>query len=256
MINRILLLIILLMVGGVLSFFIFNYDFVHRALQRGAGVPTGLIFGDELPSKVESWTGKDGATMKAVLVSADDQSVELRLPDTQRVHYLSLEALSQSDQEKVNKRVLSKGKNGVLGFPVSLRADRWPDRWRMEGGAELMWHGEKEVWRSENFDFHNIAKVNHETLETLADICESVDGALKSLPLPLDWGRPVDARRDIVWRVFLREKRRGNWRGFSIRGPARCISIPVNCLKITIRSLFSNSINLKCVRNTMPLCMR
>ena len=214
MLNRILLLVVFLMVGGILIFIVLKADLLHRLMQTAAGVPPGLIYREDLPDKVESWTGSDGTLMKAVLVSADDQRVELRLPDTQRVHYLSLEALSQKDQKMVKKRVARLGKNGVLGFPVNLRADPWPSGWRMEGSVELTWNSDKDVWRSEHFDLHNIAKVNHETLETVAGICESVDGALKSLPLPLDWGRPAGARRDIILEGIFEGKKKGKLAGY------------------------------------------
>ena len=214
MLNRILLLVILMMLGGVLSFILLKRDLVNRVMYTAAGVPPGLVFQDELPYKVESWTGSDGQLIKAVLVSADDQRVELRLPETQRVHYLSLDALSQKDQERVKKRVAKNGVNGVLGFPVSLRADPWPNGWRMKGNTELTWDSDREAWSSEHFDLYNHAKVNHETLETVAGICESVDGALKSLPLPLDWGRPLDARRDIILEGIFAGEHKGRLAGF------------------------------------------
>ena len=214
MINRILLVVIFLMVGAALAFVLLRPGLLNRALQDMAGVPSGIILKDDLPSKVETWTGSDGASIKAVLVAADDQRVEFRLADTQRVHYLDMDSLESKDQERVRKRVAKWGKNGVLGFPVSLRADPWPNGWRMEGRAKLIWDSDKEAWCSEHFDLYNEAKVNHDTLETLAGICESVDGALKSLPLPLDWGRPADARRDIILEGIFKGSKKGKVAGF------------------------------------------
>lgn len=196
--NKVTLLFALVILGGVLAFFLLKPGLLNRYIHKAAGVPSGLVFQEELPNKVETWTGSGGQSMEAVLVSADSERVEFRLPDTQRVHYLDMSALSPKDQEIVRKRMTKWGKAGVLGFPVSLRIDPWPREWRMDGRAELTWNAEREAWGSEHFDLYNEAKVNHETLETLAGICESVDGALKSLPLPLDWGRPLDARRKII----------------------------------------------------------
>lgn len=212
--HKFLLAVILAMVGAVLVFFLLRPELVNRTLQQAAGVPSGMIFRDELPSKVETWKGNDGATIEAVLVSADSQQVALRLPSTQRLHSLDLDALSPEDRKKVNERVASRGRDGVYGFPVNLRTDAWPRGWRMEGKAELSWNSEREAWSSEHFDLYNQAKVNHETMETVAGICESVDGALKSLPLPLDWGRPAGARRDIVLERVFEGQRNGKLAGF------------------------------------------
>ncbi len=212
--NRFLLLVIFLMVAGLLAFFLLKPGLINEAVHKVAGLPGGLVFRDELPDKVETWTGSGGKSMKAVLVSADDQRVEFRLPDTQRVHYLDMDALAAEDQERVKTRVAKWGKAGVLGYPVNLRADPWPAEWRMESRTELVWSSDKEAWRSEHFDLYNEAKVKHETLETIAGICESVDGALKSLPLPLDWGRPAGARREVILESMFKGQEEGKLAGF------------------------------------------
>lgn len=212
--NRFLLVVILLMVGAVLAFFLRKPGLIDDVFQRAGGLPSGLVFKNDLPDKVETWTGRAGKSMKAVLVSANHQRVEFRLPETQRVHYLDMEALSAEDQQRVKKRLEKWGKDGVLGHPVSLRADAWPRSWKMEGEAKLTWSAEEEAWSSEHFDLYNDAKVNHQTLEAIAGICESVDGALKSLPLPLDWGRPTDARRDIILEGMFKGSAKGKLAGF------------------------------------------
>ena len=214
MLNRILLLIIVLMLGGVLAFFRFKPRLLNRVMQDAAGVPPDLVFQDELPKKVESWTGSDGAALEAVLVAADDKRVQFRLPSTQRVHFIDMATLAEEDQNEVKGRVSKWGIDGVLGLPVSLRTDPWPNGWRMEGSAKLTWNSEKKVWSSEHFDLRNDAKVNQETLETVAGICESVDGALKSLPLPLDWGRSVNTRRDIILETIFQGGHKGKLAGF------------------------------------------
>lgn len=214
MLNRILLLIIFLMLGAALSFFLLKPGLINLALQDAAGVPVGLVFKEDLPDKVEKWTGHDGAVIEAVLVSADSERVELRIPDTQRVHYLDMELLSPEDQARVKGRVMKWGKGGVLGYPVSLRDDPWPRTWKMKQGAELTWDGEKMAWASEHYYLYNKAKVNQETLKTVADICESVNGAINSLPLPLDWGRPVNDRREIILEGIFKGAHKGKLAGF------------------------------------------
>lgn len=202
------------MVAALLVFFLLKPGLIKESVHGVLGLPGGMVFKNELPDKVETWMGSDGKSMQAILVSADDQRAEFRLPDTQRVHYLNLDALAAVDQERVRKRVSKWGKAGVLGYPVSLRADSWPKGWRMEDKAELSWASDVEAWRSEHFDLYNKAKVNHEALQTIAGICESVNGALKSLPLPLDWGRPTDARRDIILERKFEGMGKGKLAGF------------------------------------------
>ncbi len=212
--NRFLLGVILLMVGVMLAFFVIKPRLINGVFQRAGGLSPGLVFKDDLPDKVETWTGRGGKSMKAVLVSANPQRVEFRLPETQRVQYLDMEALSAEDQQRVKRRLEKWGEDGVLGHPVSLRADAWPRSWKMEGKTKLVWSAEEEAWSSEHFDLYNGAKVNHQTLETIAGICESVDGALKSLPLPLDWGRPADTRRDIILEGMFKGSAKGKLAGF------------------------------------------
>ncbi|NOX98809.1 MAG: hypothetical protein GXP30_03605 [Verrucomicrobia bacterium] len=214
MLNRILLLIIVLMLGGVLAFFLLKPGLLKNVMQDAAGVPSNLIFQDELPHKVETWKGSDGASLEAVLVAADDKRVEFRIPATQRVHFLEMSALAKDDQEKIKGRVTKWGIDGVLGYPVSLRTDPWPNGWRIDGRVNLTWNAKKKVWSSEHFDLRNDAKVNQETLETVAGICESVDGALKSLPLPLDWGREAKGRRDIILEPAFKGENKGKLAGF------------------------------------------
>lgn len=214
MLNRILLFIIVLMLGGALAFFLLKPGLLKSVMQDAAGVPSDLVFQDELPKKVEKWTGSDGASLEAVLVAADNQRVQFRIPSTQRVHFIGVTTLAAEDQEEIKQRVSKWGIDGVLGLPVSLRADPWPNGWRMEGRADLTWNSDKQVWGSEHFDLHNDAKVNRETLETVAGICESVDGALKSLPLPLDWGRSINDRRDIILEVIFQGEQKGKLAGY------------------------------------------
>ena len=124
--NRFLLFVVFLMVAALLAFFLLKPGLIKESVHGVLGLPGGMVFKNELPDKVETWMGSDGKSMQAILVSADDQRAEFRLPDTQRVHYLNLDALAAVDQERVRKRVSKWGKAGVLGYPVSLRADPWP----------------------------------------------------------------------------------------------------------------------------------
>lgn len=151
------------------------------------------------PDAVRKWTLTDGREVDAVLVAADAENVQLRIVKLQSVYQAPIRMFSESDRELIHSMVQSEGHKGVLGFPLSLKTHSWPDRWRGAEKMPLQRIGESNRWRSEHFEITNTAGLNPEAMSAIVRICESVDGALSALPLPLpvNWGRPEDKLRKI-----------------------------------------------------------
>ena len=148
-----------------------------------------------------TWTAIDGSTFDALVVAADAKVAQMRLLKTQRVQTVKLELLAEKERQKIAKWVHAHGTNGVAGFPIRLKKhQRWPHEWRGKDSISLQQVPHSNLWKSPHFDITNEAGVNRDALESIANICESVDGALNALPLPLpaNWGRSLDRRRKIV----------------------------------------------------------
>lgn len=162
------------------------------------------------------WTFVDGTQVDAVLVSADSKHAQLRLLDLQGVGQVKLDQLATPDRERIQNWVEAEGVNGVAGFPLRLKDHRWPQRWREDEGVALKQVGNSNQWLSTNFQFINAAGVNRKSLESIALICESVDGALNALPLPLpiNWGRDPGELRKIVIKHFDTANPRGITAGY------------------------------------------
>ncbi len=148
----------------------------------------------------KKWTLADGKEVDAVLVSADSENVQLRIVNLQGVYQAPLRLLSEADREHVQSVVRSKGKDGVLGRPLNLKTNSWPEQWKGAREVPLERIGETNRWKSENFEITDTAGLNLKAMESIVSICESVDGALNALPLPLpvNWGRPEDEMRKIL----------------------------------------------------------
>lgn len=166
------------------------------AAPTDVALPTN---GDALDGS-RTWTFADGSELDAVLFAANSTSAQLRVSESLGVGEVALENFAEEDQIRILSWVRSQGKDGTAGFPLDLKTHRWPRNWKMEESRNLQRVGDTETWRSENFEIANEAGVNQEALESITRICESVDGALKSLPLPLpvNWGRPSGETRRIV----------------------------------------------------------
>ena len=148
-----------------------------------------------------TWTFSDGTRMNAILLAADSNTAQFRVPESQGVGQLSLKLLSEKDRLGIHEWVRAEGRNGVAGYPLPLKTHRWPDKWRVNvDKVPLTRIADSNQWKSEHFDITNEAGVNQESLKSITLICESVDGALSALPLPLplNWGRDPSERRKII----------------------------------------------------------
>jgi len=146
------------------------------------------------------WKFIDGTRAEGVLIAANSSVAQLRLAKTQRIHNLSLAKFTATDRDKIQNWIKTDGHSGVAGFPIHLKSHRWPDRWQGPDRVPVEQIDNSKVWRSKHFDITDAAGVDRATIESIAMICESVDGALNALPLPLpvNWGRSSDRRRQIV----------------------------------------------------------
>jgi hypothetical protein len=151
----------------------------------------------DLRQNSRAWTFTDGSELNAVLVAADTKTAQFRVP--QGVGQVKVDLLAPPDREKIQSLVRSEGINGVAGLPISLKTHRWPHDWRESPEVTLEQVGDTDLWRSRHFEITNTAEIKREALEAITLICESVDGALSALPLPLpiNWGRDPGERRKI-----------------------------------------------------------
>ncbi|HRQ87745.1 MAG TPA: hypothetical protein PLA50_03045 [Bacteroidia bacterium] len=169
--------------------------------------------------KPRKWTFADGSEIDAVLLAADAENVQFRVSGSQGVGQVKLGLLAERDRDRIRAWVESDGVDGVAGFPLRLKNHRWPEQWRGGGNIPLERIG-GDRWRSPHFEILDRANVKPEALESITLICESVDGALNALPLPLptNWGRSPDELRKIVIErkadssEFM-ENRAGYWDG-------------------------------------------
>ncbi len=148
----------------------------------------------------QTWTFADGSQIEAVLVAADSQRAQFRVLELQGVGEVRMDLLADQERERIQSWIQSEGTDGVVGFPLSLKSHRWPKQWRDTKKVSLERVGNTDQWRSEHFDITNKAGIQREAMESITLICEAVDGALSSLPLPLplNWGRRSDELRKIV----------------------------------------------------------
>ncbi|MCG8602473.1 MAG: hypothetical protein MI807_20170 [Verrucomicrobiales bacterium] len=145
------------------------------------------------------WTFSDGSKLKASLIAADQEKVQLRVSSTQGLGVVELGSFAEPDRNFIMSLINSQGKSSI-GYPVPLKKHPWPRSWRDTEPNQAVRIGSTNRWRSPNFQITNQVKISEESLQAIVRICESVDGALKSLPIPLpvNWGRPDDELRTIV----------------------------------------------------------
>ncbi|MDF1824788.1 MAG: hypothetical protein P1U68_09110 [Verrucomicrobiales bacterium] len=147
-----------------------------------------------------TWELADDSEIDAVILAADRKTTQLRVLKTQGVAQVKLSLFSEPDRQKILSWVESEARHGVAGNPIPLKKHQWPREWRNRSELPLLRIDDTNRWKSEHFEITNKAGVNRDSLKSIVTICESVDGALRSLPLPLpvNWGRPTGERRQIV----------------------------------------------------------
>ncbi len=162
------------------------------------------------------WTFNDGTSLEAALIAADGEKAQLRVP--QGVGQIELALFSEPDRHHIQSWIAAEGINGVAGLPINLKTHRWPQQWRDHSKVPLTRVGDTMVWRSQHFEITDEAKLKPEALESIVMICEAVDGAMSSLPLPfpIHWGREPGELRKIIIKSIKNhpgEHRAGYWDG-------------------------------------------
>jgi hypothetical protein len=205
------------LVGSFLDRVPFLADAVRAvAAKKSPGRPGGAA---EVSADSRTWTFSDGSRMEAALVSADGKNAQFRVLESDGLGQIELAMLSQPDQDRIRSLIREHGKNGVLGLPIPLKTHSWPNEWRKSGEVALTPVEGTNRWRSPHFDITNAAGIPREALESITMICEAVDGALSSLPLPVpvNWGRePGELRKIVIEGKAAAEKdpnRAGYWDG-------------------------------------------
>ncbi len=168
----------------------------HKNAPADVLLPTTADF----RNNSRTWNFANGKQAEGVLIAANSKVAQLRLAKTQRIHNLSLAKFAETDRGRINNWIETDGRSGVAGYPVLLKSHRWPSRWQGHAKVPIEQVDNSKVWRSKHFDITDAAGVDRTSIESIALICESVDGALNALPLPLpvNWGRNSDRRRQIV----------------------------------------------------------
>ncbi|MEM9282969.1 MAG: hypothetical protein AAGA96_14170 [Verrucomicrobiota bacterium] len=167
------------------------------SVANGESLPASPVGGTSEP---RTWTFTDGSQLDAYLIAADADHAQLRVVKTMGVGEVDLEIFSPEDREDIMAWVVTQGRNGTAGYPLPLKKHQWPSQWRDTSEVSMHPVEGTQVWNSENFEIVNEAGIGPDALKSIVRICESVNGALSSLPLPLplNWGRPTEERNRII----------------------------------------------------------
>ncbi|MEM1441762.1 MAG: hypothetical protein AAGF67_05435 [Verrucomicrobiota bacterium] len=163
-----------------------------------ARATTGPV--ENLRETPRAWTFADGSQLDAVILAADARNAQIRVLKTQGVAQVKLDVFAETDRAMIDGWVASHAPKSIAGFPIPLKNHEWPRLWKGEKEIEVERIGDTNRWRSEHFEITNESGINEESLYAIVRVCESVDGALRALPLPLpvNWGRPTEEKRQII----------------------------------------------------------
>ena len=142
------------------------------------------------------WTDATGRTLEGELITATESEIILKVSSNDRIYRLPLQKLSTDDQTFV--RTATGAMAGDDQYPHL--PDRWPttyDGRNSSASASPAATGSLNHWRTKSYDIRSTDELDEKTLRSLALICESIDGAVRSVPLPITWGRSPKARRVI-----------------------------------------------------------
>ncbi len=175
-------------------------DAIPIPFKNGADSENPSLNLADLHEKPRSWTLADGSKLDAVVLAADSKHAQIRVLKTQGVAQVKLSVFAEEDRGIIDSWIQSSGDKGIAGHPIRLKTHNWPRHWKQAKAFSLRPITGTNRWRSDHFEIVNLAGINRESLEAIVRICESVDGALRSLPLPLpvNWGRPTDEVRKII----------------------------------------------------------
>lgn len=167
-------------------------------MKYSAFVLTLWIAGGTLAS-ARPWTNTKGKVIEAEMVSADGESVELKLPSA-RVVKVSLASLRAEDQEFIKSRLRS---GGVRLPRISVEKRVWPDTVQVPNSeiekVELVKHdGPNFIYRSTSFEFSSQAKLLPSLIKEVARTFESTKRLVDALPWGIRCRPPVGMDRYLA----------------------------------------------------------
>ncbi|MEM6278434.1 MAG: hypothetical protein AAF733_03075, partial [Verrucomicrobiota bacterium] len=175
--------------------------FRSDASQLGSSqTPSGDPSSGELSGTPRPWTFADGSQLDAVLLAADSRNAQIRVLKTQGVAQVKLDVFANADRKLIDRWVQSEAPDAIAGLPIPLKSHEWPRFWKNTDEVPLRPIPGTNRWESPHFEITNESGINEDSLASIVRVCESVDGALRALPIPLpvNWGRPTDEKRQIV----------------------------------------------------------
>lgn len=155
------------------------------------------------------WTDVQGRTINGTLITANSKEALVRVSRNQRLYRIPREKLSGADNTFLTKWV-----------DQNPEADQYPpipSFWPTFYDGRTVEHkivrapGKDDwtVYRTKNYEIRSDSNIDGEILNGFVLICESIDNAMRRLPLPLLWGREDDAERI----VYIYENRKNYLNG-------------------------------------------
>lgn len=166
--------------------------------------------------RARTWTDVDGREIDGFLISATQTDALVRVIPADRVYRIPRAKLSQKDQAVLDEWI----EGNPDGLPYPAVSSQWPnivDGRTRDVPIQEAGEGKDYVWKTANYEIHSPSEVEEGTVESLGMICESIEGAIRSVPLPLTWGRPTTKKREIFLyptrREYLETGAQPNWGG-------------------------------------------
>ncbi|MAS95937.1 MAG: hypothetical protein CMO55_22255 [Verrucomicrobiales bacterium] len=212
-----ILFFLLIFVGGAGFLFFYFQKPEERPEVEIIETKPEVDKGDQFSSQIaRTWTAQDGRQIEGHLVAATSEEALVRVIPAERVYRIPRERLSSDDQTFIDGWL--KYNNENLPYP------RLPESWprSIDGrNSKVPMHetrdGTDYVWKTEHYEIRSPEEVKTEILDSLAMICESIEGAISGVPLPLTWARPSTEKRHIFLypsrMAYLETGAQPNWGG-------------------------------------------
>ncbi|MEM7697223.1 MAG: hypothetical protein AAF236_02325 [Verrucomicrobiota bacterium] len=144
------------------------------------------------PDAPRTWTSTDGKELRASFVSQDDLDVLIRVVPEDRVYRLPKTRLSAEDQAHLASI------DEEAGYPMPTPIpDRWPAFLDTRSRSGPTHSAGGSFFQAGQFDIESQGDVDPDDAALMVTICAAMDQVVRSVPLPLQWGRPADERREV-----------------------------------------------------------
>ncbi len=143
---------------------------------------------------VREWSNSQGKKLNAVLITSDATDCLIRVVPSQRVFRVPIASLSQADRDYISAQADSKQwqmpEPGASKWPASHDWRNLARRYQVSQSE-----GRLDIGR---YRIH-CGDADQERIEAITNICLSVDQAIKTVPLPLTWGKYSEGNRKPVF---------------------------------------------------------